>query len=127
MRSLSISVSGVRSPRWAAALTAAFAVGVHVDPVDRVAGVMGELGEGRPLGAAVALSEGVQGVNVGQELRDSADELLAVQVAQTVRRRQPAEHIGCGCRQVRRQAEQRPFAIDTVRSSPAHPKTSPRM
>ena len=33
-------------------------------------GVVGELGEERPLGAAVALAERVQGVDVSEELRD---------------------------------------------------------
>jgi hypothetical protein len=63
------------------------AVGVHADPVDVVAGVVGELGEERPLGAAVALPERVQGVNVGEEFRGPADELLPVQAAQPVCRR----------------------------------------
>jgi hypothetical protein len=34
-------------------------------------GVMGELGEERPLGAAVALAERVQGVDVSEEPADS--------------------------------------------------------
>jgi len=101
-------------------------VGVHADPVDVVASVVGELGEERPLGTSVAFAERVQGVNVGEELRNPADELLPVQPAQPVRSGQPTEDIGSGSREVLRQNSD-PLAIDTVRSSPAHPKTSPRM
>jgi hypothetical protein len=35
---------------------------VHADPVDVMAGIMGWLGEERPLGSAVALPERAQGV-----------------------------------------------------------------
>ena len=42
-------------------------VRVHAYPGDVVPGVVGELGEERPLGAAVALAERVQGVDVSEE------------------------------------------------------------
>ena len=42
-------------------------------------GIMGELGEERPLGAAVALAERVQGVDVGEEPGQGGDERVAGQ------------------------------------------------
>jgi hypothetical protein len=68
-------------------------------------GVMRELREERPLGPAVALPERVQGVDVSEKLRQPGNELLAGQAPQPVR--------CCG----RQNTE--PFAMDTVRSSPA--------
>jgi len=43
------------------------AVKVHAHPGDVMPGVVGELGEERPLGAAVARAERVQGVDVGED------------------------------------------------------------
>jgi len=43
------------------------AVRVHPYPGDVMPGVVGELREERPLGAAVALAERVQGVDVSEE------------------------------------------------------------
>ena len=42
-------------------------------------GIMGELGEERPLGPAVALPEWVQSVDVGKEIRQLTDKRLARQ------------------------------------------------
>jgi hypothetical protein len=50
------------------------AVRVRAHPGDVMSGVMGELGEKRPLGAAVALAERVQGVDVGEESGQGGDE-----------------------------------------------------
>ena len=57
----------------------------------------------------VAFAERVQGLNLGEELRNPADELLPVQPAQPVRSDQPTEDIGSGSREVLRQTEQRPL------------------
>ena len=84
-------------------------VGVHPDPIDVVPGVVGELGEEGTLGTAVAFAERVQGVDVGEEVRELANELVAVQPAQLIGCCQPAEDIPSSCLQVLRQAEQRPF------------------
>jgi len=82
--------------------------GVHADPVDVVPGVVGELGEERPLGAAVSFPERVQRVDVGQEVRHARDELIAGQAAEPVGGGEPAEDVGGGGLQVL-QAEHRPF------------------
>ena len=55
------------------------AVGVHADPGDVMPGIVGELGEERPLGAAVALAERVQGVDVSEEPGQAGDERVAGQ------------------------------------------------
>jgi len=103
------------------------AVGVHADPVDVVPGVVGELGEEGPLGAAVTLPERVERVDVGEEFRDPADELLAVEPSQPVRGGQPAEDIGGVGSQVLGQAEQRPLR-DRNRPQLTRPVVgSPRM
>jgi hypothetical protein len=46
------------------------AAGVHAHPGDVMPGVVGELGEECPLGAAVAIAERVQGVDVREEPAD---------------------------------------------------------
>lgn len=81
-------------------------VGVHADPVDVVPGVVGELGEEGALGTAVAFAERVEGVDVGEELCELANELVAIQPAQPICRCQSAEDIVSSCLQVLRQAEQ---------------------
>lgn len=85
------------------------AVRVHADPVDVMPGVMAKLGEKRSLDAAIALTEWVQGIDIGEELRESDDELLTVQAPQSIRCREPAEDIGGVRIQMLRQAEQRPL------------------
>ena len=60
-------------------------VRVHAHPGDVMPGVVGELGEERPLGAAVALPERVQGVDVSEEPGQAGDERIAGQVPQPVR------------------------------------------
>jgi hypothetical protein len=61
------------------------AVGVHAYPGDVMPGVMGELGEECPLGAAVAHAERVQGVDVGEVPGQGGDERVAGQAPQPVR------------------------------------------
>lgn len=70
-------------------------------------GIMGELGEEGPLGAAVALAERVQGVDVSDEPGQGGDECVAGQAPQPVRGGQPAEHVRRVGLQVLRQAEHR--------------------
>ena len=53
------------------------AAGVHAHPGDVMPGVAGELGEERPLGAAVALAERVQGVDVSEEPGQAGDKRVA--------------------------------------------------
>jgi len=55
-------------------------------------GVVGELGEECPLGAAVALAERVQGVDVSEEPGKRGDKRVAGQAPQPVRGAQAAEH-----------------------------------
>ncbi|MGA2929024.1 MAG: hypothetical protein ABSG43_24155, partial [Solirubrobacteraceae bacterium] len=53
-------------------------------PVDAVAGVGGELADERALGAAVAVPERVDAVDLGQVEGQALDERIAVEVAQKV-------------------------------------------
>lgn len=76
---------------------------------DVVTGVVSELGEERPLRAAVALPERVQRVDVGEELRDPADEPLPVQPPQPISGCQPAENIAGVGGEVLGQTKQRPL------------------
>lgn len=93
--------------------------GIHADPVDVMPGVMGELGDERPLSAAVALPERVQRFEVGQELRQPRAEPRPRQALLPIGDGQPVEHlprrrtadIGAG--------NTSPLAIVTVLSSPA--------
>lgn len=62
------------------------AVWIHADPVNMVPGIMGELGDERSRRAAVAFSERMHRVHVGEELRYLPYELLAVQATQPVSR-----------------------------------------
>ncbi len=102
-------------------------VGVHADPVDVVTGVVGELGKEGALGTAIAFAERVQGVDVGEELRELADELVAIQPAQPISGCQPAEDPPAAVSRCCGRQNSDPFAIDTVRSSPAQAKMSPRI
>ena len=82
-------------------------------------GVVRELGEERPLGPAVALPERVQGVDVSEKLRQPGNELLAGQAPQPVSGGEPAEDVSAVGLQMLGRQNTEPFAMDTVRSSPA--------
>src|SRR5260370_40486173 len=92
---------------------------LHADPVDVMPGVVRELGEERPLGPAVALPERVQGVDVSEKLRQPGNELLAGQAPQPVSGGEPAEDVSAVGLQMLGSQNTEPFAMDTVRSSPA--------
>ncbi len=95
------------------------AVRVHAHPGDVMPGVMGELGEERPLGAAVALAERVQGVDVGEEPGQPGDERVAGQAPQPVAAAsRPNTSAAYDSRCCGKQNTD-PFAMDTVRSWPA--------
>lgn len=64
--------------------------GIHADPVDVVPGVMGQLGNKRPLPASVSLAEWVQRIDVTQQLGESRDEQFAGQTAEPIGGGQPA-------------------------------------
>jgi len=56
-------------------------------------GVVGELREECPLGAAVALAEGAQGVDVGRSTSQRGDERVAAQASQPVCGSESAKHV----------------------------------
>ena len=95
--------------------------GIHGGPVDRVARVHGELPEERPLGAAVAVAERVQRVEVGVELGEVVDEGVAVAAAQVVGAGEPAEQLARVGFEVLGQAEQPAAAPDRDRAQLARP------
>jgi hypothetical protein len=74
-----------------------------------VPGVVGQLGEERPLGASVALAEWVQGINTGERFREPDDEVISVQASQPVRCCQATKDIGGVRRQMLWQAKDRPL------------------
>ena len=90
-------------------------------------GVAGQLGAERALGAAVALTERVQGVEVGEELGEPVAEPVAVESAQEVGIGEPAEHLPPKDSRCWGRQNGSPLAMLTVRSSPPHGYTSPKM
>jgi len=96
-------------------------VPVDVLPAQPIARVASELAEERPLGAAVALPKGVEGVDLGQQRGEAVEECVAVAPAQVMHRGEAAEDVAavstiwCG-----RQNDAPAFTISTVRSCPAH-------
>ena len=60
------------------------ALGIKVDPRDRVAGGLGDLAEKSALGTPVALAERMDGVDLGVIVRQAFQELLAAQAVETV-------------------------------------------
>jgi hypothetical protein len=85
-----------------------------------IAGVSGELGEQRPLRTAVAFPEGMQRVDVGEELGEPVDERLPTQSAQVSVAGEAAEHLVGHGHDVLREAEQHPLA-DRDRADLARP------
>jgi hypothetical protein len=67
-------------------------------------GIVGELGKGRPLDAAVVLAERMQGVDMSEEPDQPGNERVAGQAPQPLRGGQPTEHV----RRVRLQVLARP-------------------
>jgi hypothetical protein len=95
------------------------AVRVHAPPGDVMPGVMGKLGEERPLGAAVALAERVQGVDVSEEPGQAGDERVAGRPrSRFTAASRPNTSATYDSRCCGRQNTD-PFAMDTVRSWPA--------
>ncbi len=82
-------------------------VPVDVLPSQPVAGVAGELAEERPLGAAVALAERVQCVDLGEQRREAVEEAVPVKPAQVVRGGEAAEDVAGRVDDLVRQAERR--------------------
>jgi hypothetical protein len=60
------------------------ALGIELDPCNRMAGGLGDLAEKRTLGAPVALAEGMDRIDLGVVVRQALQELLAAQAAETV-------------------------------------------
>ena len=81
--------------------------------------VGGELRDERPLGAAVALPERVQGVDRAEQVRERADEVRVREAAETIRPGEPAEDLLGGGLDPLRQAEQVALAEGDLRISPA--------
>lgn len=80
--------------------------GVHPRPMDRVPGVVGELGKEGALDATVALPERVQGVHVGQQGGEAVDEGRSLETPEMTSPSELAEHVlGKGAK-VLREAEQ---------------------
>jgi hypothetical protein len=82
-------------------------VPVNVLPAQPIARVASELAEERPLGAAVALPKGVEGVDLGQQRGEAVEECVAVAPAQVVRRGEAAEDVAGRVDDLVRQAERR--------------------
>jgi hypothetical protein len=96
------------------------AVRVHAHPGDVMPGVMGELGEECPLGAAVALAERVQGIDVGEEPGQPGDERVCGPAprSRSAAASRPNTSAAYDSRCCGRQNTD-PFAMETVRSWPA--------
>jgi len=93
-----------------------------------MAGGLGDLTEERSLGAAVALSKRMDGVDLGVVVGQSLHELLALQSLKGILPRQLREQRRQIWTDVLRQGKQvSALAIRTVRSSPAHEYRSPKM
>lgn len=96
------------------------ALGVELDPCNRVAGGLGDLAEKCTLRAAVALAERMDGVDLGVVVRQALQELLAAQAAETVLVVEVCEQCPeVGIDVLRQRARSLPLVMRTVRSSPA--------